>query len=72
MEDVIEKISLSEEISEALLYQSGILGAILRSVIAYENGAFEQLDLSIMLEPEYLKVYMASMEYANWTLSKIK
>lgn len=72
MEDIVEKISLSTEIIEALLYQSGELGGILRSVVAYENGCFDQLDLSKLSENEYLKVYLASLEYANWTLSKIK
>jgi EAL and modified HD-GYP domain-containing signal transduction protein len=51
METIIEEVQLTGEIRTALLNQSGTLGSILKSAIAYERGDFEPvLDAGIRAE----------------------
>jgi EAL and modified HD-GYP domain-containing signal transduction protein len=42
MPEVLRALPLSEEVQRALLEQTGSLGAILHSVVAYERGNWEE------------------------------
>lgn len=72
MENVVERVSLSNEITDALLFHGGELGEILKNVVAYEQGLFEKLNLELFTKSEYLDAYMQSLDYANATLNSIQ
>jgi EAL and modified HD-GYP domain-containing signal transduction protein len=47
MEEILKSIPLAEEIAHALLTQEGPVGDILRWVLAYEAGNWDQLDCTL-------------------------
>ncbi len=65
MTELLKSLSLSDEISQALLQREGVAGEVLAAVIAYEQG---QWDLPVMekFEKEHLnQSYFAALSWAG-------
>ncbi|MFC3908872.1 EAL and HDOD domain-containing protein [Legionella dresdenensis] len=62
---LMEKITLTHEISEALLYQTGELGELLYLVINYEQGNWHNLTSTEYYGLDLSKVYIDCTEHAS-------
>ena len=72
MKQLLADLPLAEEILDALLKEEGQLGEILRGVLAYERGEWDQQAIGIV-EPSMLKsLYWQSIEWANGIMATIK
>ena len=70
MEDVLERLPLSEEIVQALLTREEVLGRMLDFTIAYEQGDWQRLAEiggSLKLEPPSIR--QAYMGAVKWTMT---
>lgn len=65
MASILSKIQLSESLNEALLYQHGQLGEILKDTINYEQGDFSQLENTSYGNNNLINAYFESIEYAR-------
>ncbi len=63
MEELINKITLSEDISKALIDQSGPLGELLALVIAYESGQWEDVSEASINGLDLSKLYIDSLSF---------
>lgn len=72
MVDLLDKIKLSPPINDALLHQKGELGEILKLVIHYENGQFNQLNDLAIENGELLDSYFQGIDHAKQVLNIIK
>lgn len=74
MEDVITKLSLSDELMDGLLHQKGVLGEVLRIVQLYEQGDWERVRaLCGELNPEAVcQAYIESIRWSIGILSSVK
>ena len=69
MEDVLDKLPLSDEIVQALITHEELLGRILDFTIAYEQGDWERLaevGSSLKLDPPAIRT--AYMNAVKWTM----
>lgn len=65
LEEAVGTLPLTEEVNEALLDFEGGLGAVLRTVLAYESGDWEEA-LRLGVDPARLKeIYLSSVEWAQ-------
>ncbi len=65
MERLLGELPLSEEINNALLYRQGPLGNVLKCVIDYEHGMWDEVG-SIALPPRELReCYLEAIAWAN-------
>jgi EAL and modified HD-GYP domain-containing signal transduction protein len=65
MRDVLEELPLSEELEEALLTHQGMMGSVLREVIAYERGAWQPAAFR-GIKPEAMQaIYVEAVEWAE-------
>lgn len=62
MDKIIEKTSLTDEVREAMLHRSGVLGEILTNVIAYEEGLWDSLTSDQIFGTDLSEVYIESLE----------
>ena len=68
MPELINKITLSEDITKALLDHTGSLGEILALVIAYESGHWELVNKDNINGLDLSKLYIDSLSFiANGT-----
>ncbi|KTD62247.1 EAL and HDOD domain-containing protein [Legionella spiritensis] len=72
MDTLLSKISLSEELNNALLHHEGKLGRVLSEVKYYEQGQFDKLNDSQFTMPHFSSAYMAGIEHCNEILLLIK
>ena len=65
MREVLKELPLSEDLGDALLTQQGMMGSVLREVIAYERGAW-QPTVFRGIKPEVLQaIYVEAVEWAE-------
>jgi len=74
MEDVIQKLSLSEELVVGLLRSEGVLGEVLQTVKLYETGAWDEMRTACgKLDPEAIcRAYIESIRWSIGILSSVK
>jgi EAL and modified HD-GYP domain-containing signal transduction protein len=66
MEQVMGLLSLSEDITEALLFGGGEIGTILRSVLAYERRQWSEATASLQLRPSIIdRTYVEAVAWYN-------
>ena len=69
MEDILEKLPLSKEISQALITHEELLGNMLDFTIAYEQGNWERLaEVGSALELDPPAIRTAYMNAVKWTM----
>jgi EAL and modified HD-GYP domain-containing signal transduction protein len=65
IEEILDKLSLSEEVVEALTKGTGKMGLVLSCVKAYEEGEWIELK-QLQLEPSIIRdVYLEAVDWAN-------
>ena len=71
MSNIVEDISLSKEMKEALIYQKGIIGSVLKTINYLENAEWDKLSKECiknnLCEEDILNIFVLSVEYANKT-----
>jgi c-di-GMP-related signal transduction protein len=68
MDDVLSELPLSDDLAEALLDRSGLLGELLTWVLTYEKGGFESLTGSSPAADAILRdAYLAGVRWADET-----
>jgi EAL and modified HD-GYP domain-containing signal transduction protein len=76
MEEALSGISLTEDIKEALINESGTLRPVYELVRAYESGNWDKVNIfSMALNVDQSKLYAGYLKAVNWankTLSAIK
>lgn len=68
---LLAKIQLSETLNEAILYQKGELGEILKLTINYEKADFNQLDQNMYEKEDLIQAYLEGINYANFVMGVI-
>lgn len=71
MPSLLAKIQLSEVLNEALIYQEGELGRILKFAIAYEEANFKQLKHADLDYNQFVQAYLEGIDHANSILTII-
>ena len=65
MQEILDKLPLLEDISDALVNGTGELGLVLSCVEAYEAGEWMELK-HLQLEPSIIRdIYLESIDWAN-------
>jgi EAL and modified HD-GYP domain-containing signal transduction protein len=65
MQEILRKLPLLEDISDALVNGTGELGLVLSCVEAYEAGEWMELK-HLQLEPSIIRdIYLESIDWAN-------
>ena len=71
MASLLEELTLSDELNEALLEYGGDLGAMLCNVIAYQHGNWQELlDSGIEMET-WRTVYLESVNWATTSYNEL-
>jgi EAL and modified HD-GYP domain-containing signal transduction protein len=65
MEQALSKLPLAPEIVAALLEGSGRMGQVLSSVMAYENGRWEAINLSRLSVEEVRQIYLETLRWVD-------
>ena len=65
MDELLQQLPLSDEINNALLYRDGQLGDVLKCVLAYERGDWEEAKNIDLEAQELLDCYLQAIEWAN-------
>lgn len=65
MEILIDKITLTDDVKEALLLRSGQLGSLLSTVVSYEEGHWEELDSTEYFGEDLSRVYIDCLEQVS-------
>lgn len=65
MSELISKITLAEDISNALINKSGSLGELLTLIIAYESGNWECIDQDNVNDLDLSKLYIDSLSMVS-------
>lgn len=71
MPSLLAKIQLSETLNDALLYQTGDLGMILKTTINYETANFNELIDTPISQELLTSAYLQGIEYARNVLNII-
>jgi c-di-GMP phosphodiesterase len=69
--ELLASLPLSREIIEALLNYEGAKGRVLRAAIAYERGAFAELDELPPMRTPLSDIYYEAVQWANDTLGTV-
>jgi c-di-GMP-related signal transduction protein len=70
MEHILPSLSLEQDIADALLAQKGTLGAVLRCVLEYERGNWQQAHAAINLNEDSIReAYRKSVGWSLTTLN---
>jgi len=72
MHVLLQKTSLAEEISEALVNKKGCLGEILSKVIYYEQGYWDEISDVQDSSIDLCEMYIESMTHASQTIKVMK
>ncbi len=72
MAEILEKLPLSEEISEALLHREGIFGQMLNIVLHYEKGDWAFIKSSGFEMSELSTFYFEAMYWSRGLIEQIK
>ena len=71
LQELLQQVPLSEELSEALTHHSGNLGYVLFCAKQYELARFTDLDFSHFSESDYSQAYVEGLNYANEVMNII-
>jgi EAL and modified HD-GYP domain-containing signal transduction protein len=71
MQEVLAELPLSDEINQALLEGKGALGESLASVLAYERGAWDDVDCPGLEEAAIREAYLRAIEWADGLASTL-
>jgi EAL and modified HD-GYP domain-containing signal transduction protein len=69
--ELLASLPLSREIIEALLNYEGAKGRVLRAAIAYERGAFAELDELPPMRTPLSDIYYEAVQWAGETLGTV-
>jgi c-di-GMP phosphodiesterase len=69
--ELLASLPLSREIIEALLNYEGAKGRVLRAVIAYERGAFGELEELPPMRTPLTDIYAEAVQWANETVGTL-
>ncbi len=72
MAELLEDIPIAQEAREALLERQGPYASILERTLAYEKGAWEDIDFDDESETGLISVYLRSLEWADTMMSDIR
>jgi c-di-GMP phosphodiesterase len=65
MREVLKELPLSEDLEDALLTQQGMMGSVLREVIAYERGTWQPAVFRGIKPEVFQAIYLESVEWAE-------
>lgn len=65
LEDILAQLPLSDEINDALLRREGRFGELLKSVIAYEKGEWEEVQDIKLDKKAITEAYLQSVDWTN-------
>lgn len=65
MEDIVNELPLADDIAEGLVEGQGRIGAVLRHVVEYERGSWENLDLSSFDRSELRSTYLDAIKFTE-------
>lgn len=71
MDELLQPLKLSEEITQALINSSGDLGRVLDSVIAYEQADWDSKIFADFNLTQFRKDYMSSIAWADESMKSI-
>lgn len=66
MDILIDKISLTDEVKDALLHRSGKLGNLISIVVSYEEGHWEELESTEYFGQDLSEVYIECLEQVSY------
>ena len=72
MEDIVEKLSLSSEIVDGLLYRKGKIGQVLESILYYEQGEMGAVFRTNVPTVVMKGIFLDSIKWVTDVLSKVK
>lgn len=72
MVDIINKMSLSDEVRAALTDHSGLLGELLKAVVAYEQGHWDSVSFRGLSNKDFYQAYIRSLTWVKDTGSVLK
>jgi len=70
--EVLDSLSLAEEINQALLAQEGIMGQVLHCVIAFEQGRWERIKCSTVGGVSLQSLYLEALSWAKEVMAGIR
>ena len=72
LQDLLDKLPLANEVSEALIGYNGNLGKLLAMVVTYENNNWEELEKIASVPVSTLRqAYLNSIEWSSEITSQI-
>lgn len=63
--DLVHELPLSEEVSSALLRREGVLGEILNTVVAYDQGDWDRATIAGIPDFGLVEAYVAAVSWAE-------
>ena len=63
--ELLDKLPLSPELSDALLHHSGAAGQALNNVLSYEKGDWQAIDNSIVFTETLSQIYLDAINWAK-------
>lgn len=72
MDELLQPLKLSEEITQALINSSGDLGRVLERVIAYEQADWDSKIFSDVNLKQFRKDYMSSIAWADESMKSMR
>ena len=63
MSELVNQITLADEIQNALLHHTGPLGELLARVVAYEEGHWEDVPAPYFMGQDLSKLYIESLDF---------
>ena len=72
MSSLLAKIQLNETLNDALLYQKGELGKLLKCAVDYEHANFHELDKASIEHADMAQSYLQGLAHANDVIDFIK
>ena len=72
MEQVLESLPLTEELTDALLQRSGSVGEVLGCVIAYERGEWDTVHLAGLGADSIRECYLQALAWSNKAGSQLE
>ncbi|MEW6354402.1 MAG: HDOD domain-containing protein [Pseudomonadota bacterium] len=72
MQNVLQSLPLSEDISQALLHYHGALGEVLRCVLMYERGDWDELDCPGLQREKIAQAYLDALAWSTRTDKELR
>ncbi|MCO6413680.1 MAG: HDOD domain-containing protein [Thiogranum sp.] len=65
MQEILTQLPLADHIADALLHHQGVHGKTLQCVLAYERGAWDQIQYDTLTTAQISDCYLSAVEWAN-------